>query len=242
MKNKYSNKCPRLYVDDRLQDGQAIPLSSSHFHYLSSVLRLTGGDSVRVFNGKDGEWLSAFHPITKKSGEIELSHQIQVQPTLTRRVHLLFAPIKKQRMDFMIEKAVELGVTDLHPVLTQNTNIQKINKDRIVSQIIEAVEQCERLRLPILHEVQPLEKKCLEWDVSIPLLFAVERHECPHISVFHENNNAQNQIALLIGPEGGFTQEEQERLLSLKSISPVSLGNYILRAETAALYGLTFLC
>lgn len=227
-------KSPRLYVNSPISDNSDIELLPSHVHYLRSVLRLEDGAEVRVFNGQDGEWLTAFHPISKKAGSLRSVEKIKTQPEPIKRVHLLFAPIKKQRMDFMIEKAVELGVTDLHPILTQNTEVRKINVERVQAQIIEAAEQCERLTLPTLHALDNMDKKCAKWDKNTPLLIGLERHDCPHISEF----NTLKEVAFLIGPEGGFTVQERDILLSSEHIKPVNLGKTILRAETAALYGL----
>ena len=230
-------KSPRLYVSDPIKDGQEINLLPAHVHYLSGVMRLKEGAEIRIFNSRDGEWISTFHPINKKTATLRASENIKPQPSTKRRIHLIFAPIKKQRMDFMVEKAVELGATDLHPILTQNTEVRKINTERVQAQIIEATEQCERLDLPTLHALEAMDKKCTGWDKSTTLLCGLERHECPHISAFKN----EKDVAFLIGPEGGFTKEEVTMLTSLDQITPVNLGDTILRAETAALYGLSIL-
>lgn len=230
-------KYPRLYLTDPIQKGQAIDLESAQAHYLVNVLRLNNNDAVRIFNGKDGEWLATLYPEGKKRATLVPTDHIKKQPSKTKHIHLLFAPIKKQRMDFLIEKAVELGVTDLHPVITQNTEVRKINIDRINAQTIEAMEQCERLDLPTLHTLKTIDKKCREWDNTIPLLAAIERQDCPHISTFDYNEN----IGFLVGPEGGFTKEEAHQISVLDHVTPVNLGSRILRAETAALYGLSIL-
>jgi 16S rRNA (uracil1498-N3)-methyltransferase len=230
-------KYPRLYLADPIQQGQVIALKQNQSHYLLNVLRMKDGAIVRIFNGHDGEWLATIHPQSKKHANLSPTEQIKPQISIEKRVHLLFAPIKKQRMDFLVEKSVELGVTDLHPILTQNTEVRKVNEDRINAQIIEAAEQCERLDLPTLHPLNTLDKKCATWDSNTPLLAAIERQESPHISTIKHDGD----IGFLIGPEGGFTQEEAQAIVSISSITPVDLGARILRAETAALYGLSIL-
>lgn len=230
-------KYPRLYLTDPIQQGQVIALEQNQSHYLLNVLRMKDGAIVRIFNGHDGEWLATIHPQGKKHANLSPTEQIAPQTSIEKRVHLLFAPIKKQRMDFLIEKSVELGVTDLHPILTQNTEVRKVNEDRINAQIIEAVEQCERLDLPMLHPLNTLDKECASWNTDTPLLAAIERQESPHISTIKRDGD----IGFLIGPEGGFTKEEAQAIVSISSITPVDLGARILRAETAALYGLSIL-
>lgn len=144
-------------------------------HYLKNVLRKTEGEYVRLFNGRDGEWVYCLTALGKKGAEARAQEQIRAQTEKNRKIHAYFPPIKKNRMDFMIEKAVELGVTDLHPILTQNTETRKINEDRLQAQIIEAAEQCERLDLPILHPLSDIFaalKSC-----SAPVYAAIERIE-----------------------------------------------------------------
>ncbi len=233
-----SYKYPRLYVSDPILDGQEINLLGSQVHYLKSVLRLEADALVRIFNGQDGEWLAKFNPINKKNATLTPCEQTHQQTNKgLNKTHLIFAPIKKQRLDFMIEKAIELGATDLHPVVTHNTEVRKINADRIQAQIIEATEQCERLDLARLHPLNTLDKFCASWEESTPLFAAIERGDAPLLSSI----DIKNDTAILIGPEGGFTQQETEMLQNFKAIQAVSLGDNILRAETAALYGLSHL-
>ena len=135
MNNDYT-KSPRLYVSNDLADKGIVPLSKEHAHYLLSVLRKTDGDLVRVFNGRHGEYVAQLCPLTKKSGELRDLKQIRPQPDSGHQIHLYFAPIKKDRLSFLIEKAVELGVTDLHPVITAHTENRKPNIEKIHSYII----------------------------------------------------------------------------------------------------------
>ncbi len=183
---------------------------------------------MRIFNGREGEYLATLGTIGKKTATAILNKQIFAQPTHIEHIHLFFAPIKKARMDILIEKAVELGVTDLHPVTTERTEYRKLNETRITAQIIEAVEQCERLNIPTLHPIQTLDQKLRSWDS--PLLWAAERYDASHLSTITGDN-----YAFLIGPAGGFTPQECEKLKRHDQVTPISLGEAVYRSETAAL-------
>ena len=225
-------KLPRLYVDLELSPGAPLAFSDDQSHYLRSVLRLSPGDNVRVFNGRDGEYLCAMAEITKKGAFATATSQILPQPAPETPLHLYFAPIKKARMDMLVEKAVELGATHLHPVITQNTEIRQINEDRLRAQIIEAAEQCERLTIPALSPATPLNRLAAD----VPLYACLERADAaPHLAAALK----PGPCALLIGPEGGFTTEEMAHIKGLAGTIPVTLGPRTLRAETAAIAALT---
>ncbi|MEZ5918489.1 MAG: 16S rRNA (uracil(1498)-N(3))-methyltransferase [Alphaproteobacteria bacterium] len=221
---------PRLYTDQNLKEGLAIPLDRKQAHYLGNVLRLQDGASVRLFNGQDGEWLATLESPSKKNFAAAPVRQIKAQPSNTTQIHLLFAPIKKHRMDILIEKSVELGVTDLHPVLTDRTEIRKLNTERLHTQIIESAEQCERLEIPALHPLEKLDQKLARWNKSQKILWGDERGNGTSLGHISEES-----WAFLIGPVGGFTAEEAERFRALPFIQPISLGPQIYRVETAAI-------
>lgn len=231
---------PRLYLDAGLVQGADIPLSAPHAHYLRNVVRCDAGDSLRLFNPSDGEWAATLLFPDKKSVSVRIGGRLRPPVTEARRVHLFFAPIRKERMDFLVEKSVELGATDLHPVLTHRTGVRQINADRMRQQMIEAAEQCERLDIPALHPLCPL-KDVLRifaaegFGRDATLYAALERHDG---AVPISSGSGQEDIFYLVGPEGGFDDEEKEELSRLSFMRPVSLGERILRAETAALYGL----
>ncbi len=228
---KTYDKAPRLFLDSPLTENFIATLEEAQSHYLGNVLRLQDGNPVRVFNGRDGEWIGSFTRESKKKAALTLTDKLKNQKN-TMECHLIFAPIKKTRMDFLVEKAVELGVTHLHPVLTQNTEVRKIKEDRIRAQIIEAAEQCERLDIPVVLPIIPLEKCLKEWNYSSHIAFAIERYETDKTI---EHINART---VLVGPEGGFTSEETDKILSYETVVPTTLGERILRAETAALSAL----
>jgi 16S rRNA (uracil1498-N3)-methyltransferase len=224
-------KSPRVFINEALSEGQSLHLNGAAHHYLKNVMRLNAGDAVRAFNGRDGEFSLRLRQMDKKSIEATAEQKLRPQENPGRRLHLLFAPLKKERMDFLIEKAVELGVTDLHPILTQNSDVRKINAERTRTQSIEAAEQCERMDIPRLHDMREL-FPALSALGPVPVYAAIERAEAPLLSAI------SGDAALLIGPAGGWSDTERERLLSLPTLRPVSLGKTILRAETAAIAGL----
>jgi 16S rRNA (uracil1498-N3)-methyltransferase len=228
-------KLSRVYVDAPLNEGAEHIVSESIHHYLKNVMRFESGAQLRVFNGQDGEFLGVITEIDKKRAVLKFQKLLKNQPGTGRRVHLLFAPIKKERMDWLVEKAVELGVTDLHPILTQNTDIRKLNEEKIGSQIIEAAEQCERMDIPVLHPVEDVWKVLSGWVCETPILAAIERVEEKSL----KDAIPAGDVAFLIGPAGGFTAEEKEKMMKMREITPISLGEAILRAETAAIAALS---
>ena len=232
--NDQIHKSPRLYIDTPLSAGTQITLDKDQSHYLINVLRKSEEDALRVFNGKDGEWTATITAASKKSASVQIGQQLRVQPQTTPHVGLIFSPIKKHRMDFLIEKAVELGVTDLYPALMQRTENRKIKPERIKAQIIEAAEQCERLTIPALHECSPLNMTLNTIPPDSPIYWAAERFENSKTS-----KNTAPPCTFLIGPEGGFDQTEKDFLIKHDRITPITLGNNILRAETAALHCLS---
>lgn len=230
-------KWPRLWSEETLQQGGSITLQDEQIHYLKTVMRRPDGSMLRLFNGRDGEWSAKLIFDGKKSAHLEVEQQLKTQRPSGKIVHLIFTPLKKDRLDFLIEKAVELGVTHLHPVVTQQTVIRDINEQRLRAQIIEAAEQCERLDCPQLHPLEPLESLLQKWDGATALFAALERSDAKPLAV----QNLQSPVALLIGPEGGFSEPEREMIMNNKKIIPVTLGDTILRAETAALTGLSII-
>lgn len=229
-------KTTRVYTDQTLQEGLGLSLEGDIHHYLRNVMRMLEGQVVRIFNGREGEFVGRLERIDKRHIEITIENKIREQQNARRRIHLLFAPLKKERMDFLVEKAVELGATDLHPVLTQNTDIRKLNDERIRAQIIEAAEQCERMEIPVLHAVGDLNDKLSEWSENTTMWAAIER-----MGVEPVPRGTEEDCALLVGPPGGFTADEKSDIVSHAFVHPITLGKNILRAETAAIAGLSLL-
>ena len=239
MTNPFHN-LPRLYCMQKLDQGIALNLADDQSHYLRNVLRKTIGDGVRLFNDQNGEWVANITTESKKLITLTLTEHIRQPEVSQAEIHLIFSPIKKDRNDLIIEKAVELGVTHFHPVLFGRTIVRDLKVERIEAQIIEAAEQCERLSLPKLSVLKDLKKVLREWNKDIPIFAGIERTDAMALLDATKISTFQKS-ALLVGPEGGITPEEIELLNSRPFIKPVSFGSRILRAETAVFYGLSIL-
>lgn len=225
----------RLFVPSDLAEGAGVPLDPGQSHYLRRVLRLTPGDPVQLFNGRDGEWLARIARFAKQGGEALAERRTRPQPPAPSALVLAFAPIRKQRLDMLIEKAVELGVTRLCPVLTERTSHGRLKRERIEAQIREAAEQCERLDLPVLEEAQPLAAFITGWNPAIPIFLAAEAGEALPLADALMQCPAGSPVGFVIGPEGGFSGEELAFLSSNAFLRAIGLGPRILRAETAAI-------
>ncbi len=222
----------RLYLDHALQEGQAVPLGEGEANYLFSVMRLQRGTSVAIFNGRDGEWEAVVEEAARRSGTLRVGARLRVQAQ-PPDLWLVFAPLKKTRTDFVVEKAVEMGVARILPTLTGHTNAERVNVARLQAHAREAAEQCGALHLPEVARPVPLMALLDSWDER-PLWFCDENLAGARI---HPPQAAHG--AVLIGPEGGFTDAERARLRSMPQAVPVALGPRILRADTAAVAALT---
>ncbi|MFL6862112.1 MAG: 16S rRNA (uracil(1498)-N(3))-methyltransferase [Allosphingosinicella sp.] len=220
---------PRLYVGTELAEGASLALDGGQAHYLTAVMRLEPGEHVKLFDDRTGEWLAEIVDAGRKRVTLAIGPRLRERETVPD-LWLLFAPVKRGRIDWIVEKATELGVARLMPVLTHRTIVDRLNRDRLLAHAIEAAEQCERTALPELVEPERLERVLAAWPAGRALLFADETGGVPLAEAA-----APGPAAILVGPEGGFTGEEREMIRALPSARPVSLGPRILRAETAAL-------
>jgi 16S rRNA (uracil1498-N3)-methyltransferase len=220
---------PRLYVAQALSEGAALTLEGAQANYLSAVMRLGPGAQVKLFDDRTGEWLAEIAEAGKKRVALRITEHLREREAVPD-LWLLFAPIKRGRIDWIVEKATELGVARLLPVITQRTIVDRTNRDRLLAHMIEAAEQCERTALPTLEEPRKLELVLGTWPEERALVFADERGGEPMLDVV-----GPGPAAILIGPEGGFTNEERTAIRALSSARPVSLGPRILRADTAAI-------
>jgi 16S rRNA (uracil1498-N3)-methyltransferase len=236
---------PRLYVAPDLIEGGDLVLDGDQAHYLTRVMRLGAGDPVRVFNGRHGEWDAALGASTKSTATLQLRTHMREQVGVPD-VWLLFAPLKKARTDFVVEKAVELGASEIRPVLTERTDAETVRVDRLQRLAIEAAEQTERLDVPPIRDAAKLMPLLSGWDAGRVLLFADEAGDDAERPWGGEAGRAKpagevlrslpdGPAAILIGPEGGFSAAERTHLRKQVFVRPVSLGPRILRAETAAL-------
>ncbi len=226
----------RLHVAADLRPGAVIDLTPAQTHYLGGVLRLAVGDSVGLFNGRDGDWTAILTVLDRRRGAAEAVRQTRPQREETGP-WLLFAPLKKDRTDFLIEKAVEMGASVLWPVRTRHTQAGRINMDRLRARIVEAAEQCGRPGLPDLRDPATLESMLAAWDPARPLAVADESGSGRPFAAWIAGH-AGPPPGLLIGPEGGFADAELDDLAGLPFVVRIFLGPRLLRAETAAVAGL----
>ena len=235
---------PRIYVTETLGGEGSLALSAEHARYLGSVLRLKPGDQVRLFNGRDGEWAYRLNEVGKRSAAADPDHQIRPQPTETSGPRLLFAPVKRTQTEFLVQKATELGVRTLSPVITERTNRDQVRIDRLTLIATEAAEQSERLDLPAIEEVQALEEGLTTCGAFLFCDEAGDETDKPwggkegRAAPLAPDAAQPVPDAILIGPEGGFTPQERDRLRGDPRAIPISLGPRILRAETAAIVAL----
>jgi 16S rRNA (uracil1498-N3)-methyltransferase len=226
------SKLQRLFVKSKLQAGDEIALAPDQAHYLGNVLRLKPGDKILVFNGPDGEWCASLSDIGKKKATIKVEHQTRAQdegPDL----HYIFAPIKRGRLDYMAQKATEMGASVLQPVITRRTIAERVNTGRLQANAVEAAEQCGILSVPEVRAPQKLSKLLEQWDEDRLLIFADEAAGTAS-PIEALGAQAPRPLAVLIGPEGGFEPEERALLLQQTYVMPLSLGPRVMRADTAA--------
>lgn len=239
---------PRLYVAPDLREGLEIPTEADQAHYLTRVLRLAVGAPVRVFNGRDGEFDAILSSFTKSTAQLRLGARTRAQ-LAAPDLWLMFAPLKKARTDFIVEKATELGVSEIRPVLTERTDADTVRIDRLQRIAIEAAEQTERLDVPPVRSAMKLEQALSGWDEARILIYADEAGDeggkpwggaAGRASPIADMLKAltPGRAAILIGPEGGFSLAERKHLRGLPYVRPVGLGPRILRAETAAVAAL----
>ncbi len=239
-------RTPRIYLDIPLVAGRAVPLDRDQANYLRNVLRLEQGDPVLLFNGRDGEWRAALAGTGKKTLAAEVGEQTRPQPR-PADLHFLFAPLKHARLDYMVQKAVELGVSVIQPVMTKHTQVSRLNLDRMRANAIEAAQQCGVLAVPEVLEAVAFKAIAGAGGADRLLVFCDEDAEVrdPVAALAAARPSAllpadaPQPLAVLIGPEGGFAEEERAALLSRPNVLRISLGPRILRADTAAVAALT---
>lgn len=229
----------RLFIDETLAAGRVVGLDHGRSHFLRSVLRLAPGARLAVFNGRDGEWLAEIEGLGKGWSSLNVMAQRR-EAAPEPDLWLVFAPIKRARIDFMAEKATELGCSVLQPVMTRFTAVSRVNEERLAANAREAAEQCERLTVPEVRRAVsfgqlldgwPAARRlmvCAEWGAARPIAEALRR-------IREENGETSQPWAIMTGPEGGFAESELDALRKLPFVTPVGLGPRILRADTAAL-------
>jgi 16S rRNA (uracil1498-N3)-methyltransferase len=234
---RYDFRTPRLFVEAALAPGARVPLDKGQANYLANVLRLEAGDPVLVFNGRDGEWRAALRAEGRKSVYLEVAERTREQDR-PADLHYLFAPLKHARLDYMVQKAVELGASRLQPVVTRHTQAARVNLDRMRANAIEAAEQCGILNICEVADAVPLPKALAQRDTGRVLIFCDEDAQTRDPAEALSRIARGTPLAVLVGPEGGFAEDERELLLRENHIVRLALGPRILRADTAAVAAL----
>jgi 16S rRNA (uracil1498-N3)-methyltransferase len=232
----YDFRSQRLFVAADLNDSTRVKADDRQSNYLLNVLRMRPGDTILLFNGRDGEWRARVGEARRKVCALVVEEQTRAQ-TAAPDLHYLFALLKHARLDYLVQKAVEMGVGRLRPVLTEFTQVSRINLERMAANAVEAAEQCGILALPEIDPLVPLQQALARWDEKRRLIFCDEG--APTSSPADALRNlSPGPVALLIGPEGGFSQSERDDLLGRAYVTPISLGPRTLRADTAAVAAL----
>ena len=230
-------RAPRLFVDAPLKEGERIALERNQSNYLGNVLRLSAGESILVFNGRDGEWRAAIEGRKRPDG-LSIVAQTRPQDRLPD-IAYVFAPLKHARLDYMVQKAIEMGASRLQPVLTRHTQVSRVNSERMRANVIEAAEQCGILSLAAVAEPVALGRLLEKRETRRLLVFCDEVAEIGNpIEALRQGLTAADGIDVLIGPEGGFAEEERTLLLRQSRTLRLSLGPRILRADTAGVAAL----
>jgi 16S rRNA (uracil1498-N3)-methyltransferase len=229
-------KMQRLFVSQDLAAGAALDASPEQSHYLSNVLRMAEGAELLIFNGRDGEWLARVAAKTKKAVRLEAVEQTRVQTPASDLLYC-FAPLKVGRLDYLVQKAVEMGAGVLQPVITQHTQLTKVGTERLQANAIEAAEQCGILAIPEVRDAKKFEALLAGWDKERRLIFCDESAETNNPLAALQAIR-EKKLGLLVGPEGGFSEEERRQLYALPFVTAIPLGPRILRADTAAVAAL----
>jgi 16S rRNA (uracil1498-N3)-methyltransferase len=230
------SSAPRLLVSSALAAGAVIPLDRAQNNYLVNVLRLKAGDAVLAFNGRDGEWRCAVEQVTRRDVALKVGERLRPQPP-AGDLHYLFAPLKSARLDYLAQKAVEMGASVLQPVMTRRTQVSRVNLERLQANAVEAAEQCGILTLPEIRPEVKLERWLAARDPDRLLILCDE--DAPVADPLAALARVKpGPLALLIGPEGGFDPAERRLLLAQPAVLRLSLGPRILRADTAAVAAL----
>jgi 16S rRNA (uracil1498-N3)-methyltransferase len=230
-------RSPRLFVDAPLAMGETVELERNQSNYLGNVLRLAAGDTILVFNGRDGEWQASIAG-RKRPDSLAIVARTRPQDRLPD-IAYVFAPLKHARLDYMVQKAVEMGVSSLQPVLTRFTQVSRVNGERMRANVVEAAEQCGILSLADVAEPVPLDRYLSRRGAQRLLVFCDEAADIANpVQALQGGLTGSNGIDVLIGPEGGFAEEERALLLRQPLILRLALGPRILRADTAAVAAL----
>lgn len=235
----YDFSAPRLFVDAPLGPMVEVVPDRDQMNYLLNVLRLADGADILAFNGRDGEWRLRLRALSRKAAVLEAQEQTRAQ-TMASDLHYLFAPLKHARLDYMVQKAVEMGASALVPVMTRRTQASRVNLERMRANAIEAAEQCGILTLPAIEDCIKLDKLVTQWTGERHLIFCDE--DAPLADPLAALRAVpRGSLALIIGPEGGFDPQERESLVRVPNVTRIALGPRILRGDTAGVAALALI-
>ncbi len=234
---RYDFRTPRLFVDAPLRRAAQVALSREQANYLFNVLRLERGSAVLVFNGWDGEWRAGVSGTGKRDAALAVEEQLREQPA-AHDLLFLFAPLKHARLDYLVQKAVEMGASRLQPVMTQHTQVARVNVERMRANVIEAAEQCGVLNIAEVGEPVSFAQAIEALPGDTLLVFCDEDAEVKDPVAALSGASAHRGVAIVVGPEGGFSEAERQALLKRHNVLRLSLGPRILRADTAAVASL----
>ena len=238
MKTKFKNVI-RLYCNQKLSLNNIIVLNKTDTHYLKNVMRCKKNDQINLFNENDQEFFSKILEIKKYKTILEI-FELSTNTEIINDIFLIFSLVKKNKMDFIIQKATELGVRKIFPILTERSSIRDINPSRMVAIAKEASEQSNRISIPEISNLMTMQELLEQWDKKRSILYADEILKInKNLTILNRKNFVKS--SLLVGPEGGFTPEENDMLKTYKYVFPISFGETILRSDTAAIVGLSYL-
>jgi len=239
---RYDFAATRLFVEDALGPGARIAAGADRANFLLNVLRLREGDKLLVFNGRDGEWLASIAEAKKREATLAIGERTRPQEG-GPDIDLCFAPLKHARLDYVVQKAVEMGAARLRPVLTRRTQVARLNLERMRANVVEAAEQCGVLRVPEVDAEISFERLIAHWPEDRLLVFCDEDAEIadPIEALRAARLRGPQPVALLVGPEGGFDEKERALALSAQNVLRLSLGPRVLRADTAAVAGMALI-
>ena len=238
MKTKFKNVI-RLYCNQKLSLNNIIVLNKTDTHYLKNVMRCKKNDQINLFNENDQEFYSKVLEIKKNETILEI-FELSTNTEIINDIFLIFSLVKKNKMDFIIQKATELGVRKIFPILTERSSIRDINPSRMVAIAKEASEQSNRISIPEISNLMTIQELLKQWDKKRSILYADEILKLnKNLTILNRKNFVKS--SLLVGPEGGFSQEENDMLKTYKYVFPISFGKTILRSDTAAIVGLSYL-
>ncbi len=230
----------RVYIDADLSMDNGVVLDKAQAHYVGTVMRRKIDDEIVLFNGRDGEWLGKVQEVRKNNALVSLVKCLREQAD-EPDIHLVFSPVKKIQNALIVQKATELGVSEMIPVQTLRTNSDRPREDKMILQAIEASEQSERLTVPLVHQSQKLEKYLAKMEPDRALIFCHERHDAQDPIAVLSTLTHTTKFAVLVGPEGGFSDAERKMIMSCDNSHTLGLGPRILRAETAVVSALSLL-